>query len=600
MLQQSLFKPSAPPKLKLRPYQDECITSCLDALHRGVRRQVVSCPTGAGKTIIFANLIPNLPAPRPGADQVLVLAHRDELVRQNAEKIKNANPDLSVAIEKAEEHADPDTHVISASVATLGRKESKRITKFDPTRFKAVIIDEMHHSAAETYRRVIDYFNICEDESDVALFGFSATVRRADRQRMDDLYEEIVYHRGLTEMIDEGWLAKLRAVRISTGTDLSDVEIRAGDFVQNQLEQVVNTPERNRTLLKAYRDHCEGKRHSCLIFAVDRRHMRDITDLFVEEGISAQHIHGGTPKDERKSLLRRFGERKFPVLVNVGVMTEGTDVPCIDSIIMARPTRSSVLYQQIIGRGLRLYDGKPDSVVIDLVDVCQHHSLITTPALFGLRPDFDAEGEDVNESSKRIQALSIENPTVLDADSIAAAERIVSQEFDPFSIAQPPNEIQAMSNLLWREVGEGRYRADFPRPKEDSNPVRGYLEIQQDMIGNWDLTLTAQRGQTTQLRNYNDLQLVFQAADKYVSTNYSNYMPLMSKNMSWHSDPASPAQIEFMKKLFVPLQDNMTKIDAKRAIDQALANKKKKSYRAKRKRKPVQDVAVGSYATNPN
>ena len=135
MLQQSLFKPSAPPKLKLRPYQDECITSCLDALHRGVRRQVVSCPTGAGKTIIFANLIPNLPAPRPGADQVLVLAHRDELVRQNAEKIKNANPDLSVAIEKAEEHAHPDTHVISASVATLGRKESKRITKFDPTRF---------------------------------------------------------------------------------------------------------------------------------------------------------------------------------------------------------------------------------------------------------------------------------------------------------------------------------------------------------------------------------------------------------------------------------------------------------------------------------
>lgn len=604
LLQQSLFQPTTPerPKYKLRPYQDECITSCLDALHRGVRRQVVSAPTGAGKTVIFANLIPQLPAPSIGRDQVLVLAHRDELVRQNAEKIGAANPDLRVGIEMGKEKASPDADVVSASVATLGRAESDRIKKFDPARFKAVIIDEMHHSAADTYRRVIDHFGILADDSEVALFGFSATVRRADRLRMDDIYEEIVYHRGLLEMIDEDWLARLRAVRVSTGVDLDSIDVSSSsnDFSQPQLEAAVNTPERNRTLLKAWRDHCEGKRHSTLIFCVDRQHMRDVTELFVEEGISAQHIHGETPKDQRPEILRRFGDRKFPVLVNVGVMTEGTDVPCIDAVIMARPTRSSVLYQQTIGRGLRLYDDKPDCLVIDLVDVCQRHSLMTTPALFGLHPDFDLEGEDATKSAKAVQQMSIENPTVLDAQSIAEAERIVSQEFDPFSIAEPPEEVRAMSNLLWREVGKSRYRADFPKSRDhDGNAIRGYLEIQQDMLGNWDLTLTHSKGEVTQLRNYNDLNLVMQAADKHVSTNYSSYLPLMKKDQNWHADPATEAQREFMKKLFVTVEPGMTKLQAKKAIDAALSAKRKRNFRSKRKKK-TQDVQVGTFAHSPN
>jgi len=600
-MQQSLFQPSTTaPKFVLRPYQDECVTACLDALHRGVRRQVVSAPTGSGKTVIFANLIPQLPAPRPGADQVLVLAHRDELIRQNAEKIAAANPDLHVAIEKAAEHASPDADVISASVPTLGRKDSDRIKKFDPSRFKAVIVDEMHHTAADTYRRIIEHFGILDDDSHVALFGFSATVRRSDRRPMDDLYDEIVYHRGLLEMIDGEWLARLRAVRISTGTEL-DVDVSSdGDFVRSQLEAAVNTPERNRTLLKAWRDHCEGQRHSTLIFCVDRVHMRDVTELFVEQGVAAQHIHGDTEPNERAGLLRRFGNRQFPVLVNIGVMTEGTDVPCIDSVIMARPTRSPVLYQQIIGRGLRLYDNKPDCLVLDMVDVCQTHSLMTTPALFGLRPDFDAEGEDVAKTAKAIQQMSIENPTVLDADTIAAAERIISQEFDPFSIAEPPDAVRAMSNLLWREVGKDRYRADFPK-SEDSRAMRGYMEIQPDMIGNWDLTLTHSAGETTQLRNYNDLQLVFQAADKHVSTNYSNYLPLMQKDMNWHADPATQAQTEFMKKLHVQIEPGMTKLDAKKAIDGALAQKRTRNFRAKRKRKTTgTDVSVGQYTNSPN
>mgnify|MGYP006448313545 CR=1 FL=1 len=97
-------------------------------------------------------------------------------------------------------------------------------------------------------------------------------------------------------------------------------------------------------------------------------------------------------------------------------------------------------------------------------------------------------------------------------------------------------------------MGEGRYRADFPKGREEGQRMKGFMEIEQDMLGNWDLTLTHSAGETTNLRNYSDLQLVFQAADKHVSTNYSTYLPLMKKDQNWHTDPATPAQIEFMKK----------------------------------------------------
>ena len=131
--------------------------------------------------------------------------------------------------------------------------------------------------------------------------------------------------------------------------------------------------------------------------------------------------------------------------------------------------------------------------------------------------------------------------------------------------------------------------------------MKGYMEIQQDMLSNWDLTLTHSAGETTQLRNYNDLQLVFQAADKYVSTNYSTYLPLMKKDQSWHADPATPAQIEFMKKLYIKPEPGITKFDAKKAIDSALTQKRKKNFRKKRQTKSVgTDVTVGSYTNSQN
>ena len=145
--------------IQLRPYQRECIEASLTAFKKGIKRQVVSLPVGSGKTVVFANLINQLPNTGE-ASKVLVMAHREELLNQAFRQISHFCPDLRVAFEQGSRNANVvDADVIIASVQTLSRVNSKRLLKYDPRMFKCIIIDEAHHSSASTYLKVLDHFN---------------------------------------------------------------------------------------------------------------------------------------------------------------------------------------------------------------------------------------------------------------------------------------------------------------------------------------------------------------------------------------------------------------------------------------------------------
>lgn len=225
------------------------------------------------------------------------------------------------------------------------------------------------------------------------VWGCSATLRRHDGIRLSDIFEEVSYYKTILDLWEERWLCEARAYHVLTNTDISDVKKSGPDFSLSHLAGKVNTHARNSAIVSAWRQHvAKDPRYSTLVFAVDVQHVKNLTATFRQSGVEAHYVDGSTPKEERFDLLEGFRQRDYPVLVNCQVFTEGTDIPGVDCVVIARPTASPVLFQQMIGRGLRLHPGKQDCAILDCVDVCQKRGVVTVPSLLGLVPHFNMKG----------------------------------------------------------------------------------------------------------------------------------------------------------------------------------------------------------------
>lgn len=335
--------------MELRPYQKECLQAIES---RPPGRYLVVLPTGSGKTVIFSHI------PRQG--RMLIISHREELVNQPLKYF-----DCSTGIERAKYHSNGE-EVISASVQTL----VKRLDNFSPTDFEYVIVDEGHHSIGRTYRDILNYFNPQK------VIAFTATPNRLDNVGLDNIYQDIIYQKDLRWMIEQGYLCDLYCLRVNIGYDISKVTIRNGDYAPGELDEAMQGTAD--AIAQAYREHAVGP---TIIFAASVHHAEDIA-----KKIPGAVVVTGQTKD-RGEIVARFMRREIPVLVNCMVFTEGTDIPCIETVIMARPTASDALYTQAVGRGMRLYPGKERAVLIDCVGVTGSRSLCTAPSLLGLNLD---------------------------------------------------------------------------------------------------------------------------------------------------------------------------------------------------------------------
>jgi len=228
--------------VSLRDYQNEALANVKAAYKNGKRRVLVSLPTGTGKTVVFAHF----PVTLRMKKRLLVLAHREELLQQAAQKFRAVDPELKIGIERAEERVTNETQVVIASVATLARSDGGRLSRFNPDDFSIIVVDEAHHAVAESYRRIFDYFGLFNPETSRYLVGFTATPRRGDKQGLGEVFQDVCYARDLRQMIDEGYLCPIRGWRVDTNLSLDGVKIRHGDFVESQLARVVNTSSRNR------------------------------------------------------------------------------------------------------------------------------------------------------------------------------------------------------------------------------------------------------------------------------------------------------------------------------------------------------------------
>lgn len=334
--------------MELREYQKECI-GIIDNLQSGA--YLVQMPTGCGKTVTFTSI------KRKG--RVLILSHREELVKQ---PVKYYNCPVGIEMASAESSGE---EVVSASVMSL----KNRLGKFSPNDFDIIIIDEAHHAASASYKKIINYFK------PRLLLGFTATPNRSDGVRLDDVFSKIIFERDLRWAVKNGFLADINCLRVNIGYDISKVAMRLGDFSTAELEDVMNKDVINKAVAKAYREYARGQ---TIIFAASVKHAQSIAAEI--PGSLAVTAETG----DRGEIIKRFSEKKIPVIVNCMVFSEGTDIPEIETVIIARPTASSSLYTQMVGRGLRLCPGKDKLRLIDLVGVTGKVNLCTAPSLLGV------------------------------------------------------------------------------------------------------------------------------------------------------------------------------------------------------------------------
>ncbi len=459
--------------LRLRPYQLEAQQAIVEARKRGFRAQLVSLATGLGKSVVIATL-PELLELR-STDVTLVVAHRDELVQQLVEKMKAQNPDAVVGVEKADVAATDDCSIIVATVQTLtGARLERFVTKFG-RRIALFVIDEAHHAAAPTYRAILD--KILLKRPDALVIGFTATPYRGDGAQLSEIFPDIVYQMDARVAISEGYLVPVRSYAIATATDLDAVSSRAGDFVLGQLAEAVDNDERNLAVLEAYKTLLPGKK--TLVFAASVEHARNIATLFIDAGIKAAFASGETKASEREAIVAGFRGSKIDVLVNCGLYLEGFDVPSIEAIINARPTKSTTLYTQVTGRGLRPLDEdafvvssfpsadarrewldrsrKPYATIVDIVDRVRRHQLVTLPTLWGLPAQIDAQGRMISVVAEQYEELFRRSPR--EAARARSAEAIESALGDLANASKPKPQTAA-----WQMVTPEHWR--YERPAE--------------------------------------------------------------------------------------------------------------------------------------
>jgi superfamily II DNA or RNA helicase len=366
---------------ELRDYQRECIDAVQSAGLR-VDRSVVVLPTGSGKTVIFAHLTREWLAAAPGP--VLILVHRDELVHQTVAKLRAIMPEVPLGIVKAERNDFATVTV--ASVQTLSRDARLR----QMPQPSLVIVDEAHHAAADSYKKVLHEAGCFTTRACYAV-GFTATLMRADERGLGDVWQEIAYQRSILGMIKAKWLVDVRGKSVPIdGLDLDTVKHSGGDYQAGSLASELAVRMVPDAVAEAYAEHASDR--PGVLFAPTVESAYQFGETLAAKGITTATVDAGTPTEERQLIYKRHAHGDVQVITNCGVLTEGWDSPATSVCVVARPTTSTGLYIQMVGRVLRPFPGKGSALVLDVTGAARRHSLATIGALLSTdRPMRDGQ-----------------------------------------------------------------------------------------------------------------------------------------------------------------------------------------------------------------
>lgn len=366
---------------RLRPYQTAAVDATLAHFRKSKDPAVLVLPTGAGKSLVIAEMA------RLAKGRVLVLAHVKELVEQNHAKYESYGQRAGIYAAGLE-RKDSREKVIFGSIQSVARAAAGFFEDFS-----LLVIDECHRVSLEEETQYAQVTRALKKENPgLCVLGLTATPYRLGlgwlyeyshrgllRTSETRFFKKCVFELTLGDMIRGGYLTP--PVKIDAPVacyDFSSLKLKEGTrFSMNDVEDVLKDQERVTPGIVANIVQLAKDRRGVMIFTASVRHAEEVLSL-LPEGVSALVV-GDTASGERDEIIRRFKAEDLKFLVNVSVLTTGFDAPHVDLIAVLRPTESVSLYQQIVGRGLRLFPGKEDCLILDYTG--QGHDLF--------RPEID-------------------------------------------------------------------------------------------------------------------------------------------------------------------------------------------------------------------
>ncbi len=335
--------------LELRDHQRAALDALAEMRRNNETIALLYHATGTGKTVTAI-----LDAMQVGP-RVLYLAHTKELVEQTADRFSTLWPERTAG-RFTGDIQQTDTDIVCATVQSMARN----LNRFSREAFRYLIVDEAHHAAAETCRKVLAYFH------PQFTLGLTATPERADGRDILDIFRHTAHRLDIQTAVELGELSPVRCIRVRTSVDLSDVRIRNVQYVAGDLERKVSSPARDRLIVDTWFELARGR--LTLVFCVSVSHAKRLAQMFRDRGAAAEAVYGTMKQADRESFRSRFRSRELTVLCACDLLSEGWDCPETEVLFMARPTLSQVVYTQQLGRGMRKAPGKDFLMVVDFVD----------------------------------------------------------------------------------------------------------------------------------------------------------------------------------------------------------------------------------------